>query len=101
MPCRRSNSKSRTLAAAAGTIPATVRTRRCTPARAAGPVGDYWQGGGWPFEQTTVVPGGTTMVVLFLGGGGLLLLKLRQPLSPRGRTNSIRRSARMAIYLTQ
>ena len=36
--------------------------------------GDYWQGGGWPFEQTTDVPGGTTIVVLFFGGGGLLLL---------------------------
>jgi hypothetical protein len=62
--------------------------------------GDYWQGGGWPFEQTTDVPGGTTIVVLFFGGGGLLLLKLRQPPSPRGSTSSIRRNTRMAIYLT-
>jgi hypothetical protein len=65
------------------------------------PAGDYWQGGGWPFEQTTDVPGGTTIVVLFFGGGGLLLLKLRQPPSPRGSMSSMIRNARMAIYLTQ
>jgi hypothetical protein len=67
--------------------------------------GAYRQGGGWPFEQTTVEPGGTTIVVLFFGAGGSLLLKLRQPPSPRGSpsgsTSSIRRNTRMAIYLMQ
>jgi hypothetical protein len=61
----------------------------------------YWQGGGWPFEQTTDVPGGTTIVVLFLGGDGSLLLKLRQPPRPRGSTSNIKRNARMAIFLTR
>jgi hypothetical protein len=69
--------------------------------RIRGSNGDYWQGGGWPFEHTTDVPGGTTIVVLLLGGGGLLLLKLRQPLSTRGSTSSIRRNGHMAIYLTR
>jgi hypothetical protein len=63
--------------------------------------GDYWQGGGWPFEQTIDVPGGTTIVVLLFGGGGLLLLKLRQLPSPRGKASSIRRNAGMAVYLMQ
>jgi hypothetical protein len=76
-------------------------TKARTRGRECGLRGAYWQGAGWPFEQTTVEPGGTTIVVLFFGGGGLLLLKLRQPPSPRGSTSSIRRNARMATYLTQ
>jgi hypothetical protein len=49
-----------------------------------GGVNSYRQGGGRPFEQTTVDVEGTTTVVLLFGAGGSLLLKLKQPLTMRG-----------------